>query len=48
MLVVGAVHAALETRLGRRVAPDSRHVSADPKAQDDREKNSRAGPGGSK
>jgi transposase len=65
MLVVGAVHAALEARPGRRVAratacsilhrhgwrklaPDRRHVSADPKAQDDWGKNSGAGSGGSK
>jgi len=65
VLVVGAIHAALEAKLGRSVAkattynilrrhgwrklaPDRRHVSADPAAQEEWEKNSARGSGGSK
>jgi len=57
-MVVGEIHAALEARLGHRVAkataynllhrrgwrklaPDRRHVSADPAAQEERKKNCR-------
>jgi transposase len=65
VLIVSAIHAALEARLGRKVArataynllhrhgwrklaPDRRHVSADPAAQEEWKKNSRPASGRSK